>query len=73
MTEPLEERIGTADTYGTSVEVVYSPTDEHGDGMIFLSLTVGGFHARSAPTPGAARQIAAALIDACVRYGEDRE
>lgn len=67
----LNKRIGTADRSGTVVEVSYSPTDENGDGAIFLTLINGDWRVPTLPTPTAARQIAGALIDAADKYDED--
>lgn len=67
----LEKSIGCADQPGTAVDVTYSPTDEDGDGMIFLRMRLGPWSVVAAPTPDAARQIAAALLDSADRYDED--
>ena len=58
----FEKRIGLADCYGTVAAVEF--TDEDGEGMIAMSLSVGQCQGRGYPTSEAARQIAAALLDA---------
>jgi len=58
-----EKRIGLADHYGSTVEVGFEdPGDD--DACIALWLGVGQCGGRGYPTAEAARQIAAALLDA---------
>lgn len=59
----FERTIGLGDTYGTRAEV--SVLDD-GDGppTIHLSLTAGASGGRGIASPEAARQLAAALLDA---------
>lgn len=54
-----ERRIGLADLYGTTAQVELGD-----DGDINLRVYSGMCGARAYPTPEAARQLAAALIDA---------
>lgn len=59
-----EVRVGMADMYGTVATVGYYAEDEDGDAIISLRLGIGNCEARTAPTAVAARQLAAALLDA---------
>ena len=58
------KRIGLADHYGTTAEVTFYPVDDEGDADLTINIGIGGCIAEAAPTPEAARQLAAALLDA---------
>jgi hypothetical protein len=59
----FERVIGLGDTYGTRAEVSVLDDDE-GPPTIHLSLTSGASGGRGIASPEAARQLAAALLDA---------
>lgn len=62
--EEWEKKIGLADHYGTLAEVSFHPAeaeDEYPFGSV--AMRCGNFHAIGTPTPTAARQLAAALMD----------
>lgn len=60
-----EKRIGMADLYGTTATVAFWPPDDEDDtATITLRLGVGQCRAEGFPTVEAARQLAAALLDA---------
>jgi hypothetical protein len=60
-----EKRIGMADLYGTTATVSFWPPDDEDDTpTIALRLGVGQCRAEGFPTVEAARQLAAALLDA---------
>lgn len=65
MTE-LEKVIGLGDLYGTRATVTCW-SDEDGPSLS-IALTAGVCGGRGYPTPEAARQIAAALLDAADRF-----
>ena len=58
------KRIGLADHYGTTAEVTFYPADNESEADLTFSLGIGGCSAHTTPTPEAARQLAAALLDA---------
>jgi hypothetical protein len=66
-TEETEFRVGFADNFGTVAEVNFWPEDEDNDATIQVALGIGSCWARGYPTPSAARQMAAALLDAADR------
>lgn len=64
--DEIERAIGFADVYGTRA-VVRCDVDEDGP-TLSLSVECGFCGGRGYPTPEAARQLAAALLDAADRY-----
>jgi hypothetical protein len=64
VSEDWERKIGMADMHGTVATVNYSPPDSEGDAYTSVSLTSGAASIHAAPTPGALRQLAAAMLDA---------
>ena len=58
------KRIGLADYDGTTAEIKFWDEDEDGEPTISLWLGINGCGGRGFPTAEAARQIAAALLDA---------
>jgi hypothetical protein len=66
-TEETEVRIGLADHCGTVCEINFWPEDPEDKAQINLNLGGGSCWARGYPTAAAARQIAAALLDAADR------
>lgn len=64
--EVSERRIGLADIYGTVCEVTVldDTDDDDAEPSIHLTLSCGASSTRGIATPTAARQIAAALLDA---------
>jgi hypothetical protein len=66
-TEETEVRIGLADHHGTVAEINFWPEDAEDKAQINLNLGSGSCWARGYPTAAAARQIAAALLDAADR------
>ncbi len=68
MSDPTVRKIGFADSYGTRAEVTYDP-DSPGDDQISLEVSAGFCSGQGFPTPEAARQLAAALLDAADRTG----
>jgi hypothetical protein len=61
----FDRSIGLGDTYGTRAEVaVLDDADEEGPATIHVSLLAGMSGGRGIATPEAARQLAAALLDA---------
>ncbi len=61
-----ELRIGLADQDGTSVEI--GCTEEGADALITFRVHTGGASVYAYPTHTAARQVAAALLDAADEY-----
>ena len=59
-----EKRIGFADHYGTTTEIAFEQDGGDGETCITVWLGVGQCGGRGYPTAEAARQIAAALLDA---------
>ena len=59
-----ERTIGFADMWGTRAEVSCLFDDDGEDPSIHVTLVVGAFRASGIPTLEAARQLAAALLDA---------
>lgn len=66
MPDEFERVIGLADTYGTRA-TVRCYIDEDGPSLS-VALEAGLCGGRGYPTPEAARQLAAALLDAADRY-----
>ena len=66
MAEDFNRVIGLADTYGTRA-TVRCDVDEDGPALS-LAVEAGFCGGRGYPTPEAARQVAAALLDAADRY-----
>lgn len=66
MADEFEKVIGLADTYGTRA-TVSCHTDEDGPSLT-VAIMAGFCGGRGFPTPEAARQLAAALLDAADRY-----
>lgn len=65
--------IGLADIHGTRAELDVLRDDDGTDPSIHLSLACGASSTRAMPTPGACRQLAAALLDAADEVeGEER-
>jgi hypothetical protein len=62
VTEFTQQRIGLADSYGTTASV--SVDGDDGDRTIQLRVEIGQCGATGYPTPSAARQLSAALLDA---------
>jgi hypothetical protein len=66
VSEDFERIVGLADMYGTRATIRCS-IDEDGPALS-LSVEAGFCGGRGYPTPEAARQVAAALLDAVERY-----
>jgi hypothetical protein len=64
-----ERRIGMADQYGTCATVSFYPADDEVDEpAMCVSLGIGQCESRCYPTAVAARQMAAALLDAAEAF-----
>lgn len=69
MPDEFEKVVGLGDMYGTRATVRCS-IDEDGP-QLSVAVEVGFSGGRGYPTPEAARQLAAALLDAAERYEQE--